>query len=162
MRFTACECNLAALTLPGVVLRVALSPTHAPVSHRKFIEGPIDRRTVAWCRNTASCISAAYCSRHRMLASFSDIWLSKGSVNHRAVAVGTTLSMPLAPFSSGRTPPSEAQRTIITTCWCAPGLNRRPPAVLLETAGCSGPALADSVWIGASRRAHTAHAPIRE
>lgn len=37
----ACLRSLAALTLLGVVLCAALSPTHAPVSHRWFVEGPI-------------------------------------------------------------------------------------------------------------------------
>jgi hypothetical protein len=54
------------------------------------------------------------------------------------------------------------QRAIITSCWSAPGSNRRPPAVLLRTAVRSGPAFVDGDWIGASGRTLAASAPIRE
>jgi hypothetical protein len=68
----------------------------------------------------------------------------------------------LVPFGSDRAPFSGSYRVIITSCWNAPGLNRKPPAVVLVAAGGSGPALATGAWTGASERAHTADAPIRE
>jgi hypothetical protein len=68
----------------------------------------------------------------------------------------------LVPFGSGRAPLSGSYRTIITSCWDAPGLNRKPPAALSQAAGRSGPAPSDSAWMGLPEEANDAYAPIRE
>jgi hypothetical protein len=76
-----------------------------------------------------------------------------GPLDHPLV---TTRSIRLRPYT-----PRGAQRTFITSCWSAPGLNRRPPAVMLKTAVRSGPAPPDDTWTGSSGQPRV-HAPIRE
>jgi hypothetical protein len=70
----------------------------------------------------------------------------------------------LVPFGSDRAAISGSYRVIITSCWNAPGLNRKPPALsdLSEKAVCSRLMLAVMCLSRRHPHSHSNTAPIRE
>src|SRR4030066_2460356 len=72
--------------------------------------------------------------------------------------------MSLAPFGSDRAAIAGSYRIITTSCWNAPGLNRKPPATSnpLEMAVCSRFRLALMCLSHCQPHSHMNTAPIRE
>jgi hypothetical protein len=70
--------------------------------------------------------------------------------------------MPLVPFGSDRAAIAGSYRIIITSCWNAPGLNRKPPAIPFEMAVCSRLMLALICLSICQPHTHLNFAPIRE
>jgi len=70
--------------------------------------------------------------------------------------------MLLVPFGSDRAPLEGAYRVIITSCWNAPGLNHKPPAIPLEMAVCSRLMLALMCLSICQQDSHFNSVPIRE
>ena len=70
--------------------------------------------------------------------------------------------MPLVPFGSDRAAIAGSYRIIITSCWNAPGSNRRPPAIPFEIAVCSRLMLGFMCLSLCQPHSHANSAPIRE
>jgi hypothetical protein len=70
--------------------------------------------------------------------------------------------MPLIPFGSDRAAIAGSYWIIITSCWNAPGSNRRPPAIPFEMAVCSRLMLAFMCLSRRQPHSHENSVPIRE
>jgi len=89
------------------------------------------------------------------------VW-KHGSVASSGGDLYVTPTMPLVPFGSDRAAIAGSYRIIITSCWNAPGLNHKPPAIPLEMAVCSRFMLALMCLSICQPHSHLNSVPIRE